>query len=134
MTNNQIIFETVQATFSPDQLTQLVNAVYTPEQIAACRQETRIESESAEDAENIFNALLVAENVHTFQQWKRLGYSVKKGQHAALVCNLWKYTDKPGRAARDAAAAAGEDTPETDPHYYRTRAHLFHRLQVERSR
>ena len=29
------------------------------------------------------------------------GYSVKKGQHAALVCNLWKYTDKPGKAAKE---------------------------------
>lgn len=134
MTNNEIIFETVQATFSPDQLAQLVNAVFTPDQLAARRQGIRIESESAEEAESVFFALLVAENVHTFQAWKRLGYSVKKGQHAALACSLWKYTDKPGRTVRDAAAAAGEDAPETDPHYYRTRAHLFHRLQVERSR
>lgn len=134
MKNNQIIFETVQATFSPDQLTMLVNAVYTPEQIAARRQGIRVESDSAEEAENVFLAVLAAETFHTFQEWKRLGFSVKKGQHAALVCSMWKYTDKPGRAVRDAAAAAGEDAPETDPHFYRTRAHLFHRLQVERTR
>lgn len=38
--------------------------------------------------------MLAAETFHTFAEWKRMGYSVKKGQHAALVCNLWKYTDQ----------------------------------------
>ena len=72
--------------------------------------------------------------IHTFPEWKRMGYSVKKGQHAALVCNLWKYTDKPGKAAREAAEAAGKDAPETDPHFYMAKAHLFHALQVEKSK
>ena len=37
-------------------------------------------------------------------------------------------------AARRAAEAAGQDTPETDPHFYMTKAHLFHALQVEKSK
>lgn len=86
MTNNEIIFETVRANFTPAQLAELVAATYTAEQIAA------------------------------------------------LVCNLWKYTDKPGKAAKEAAAAAGQDAPETDPHFYMAKSHLFNALQVEKSK
>ena len=78
--------------------------------------------------------MLAADTFHTFAEWKRMGYSVKKGQHAALVCNLWKYTDKPGKAAKEAAAAAGQDAPETDPHFYVAKSHLFNALQVEKSK
>ena len=108
----------------------------TAEQIAARRAAVTItvDEGSAESAENIFSAMLAADTFHTFAEWKRMGYSVKKGQHAALTCQLWKYTDKPGKAAREAAEAAGQDTPETDPHFYMTKAHLFHALQVEKSK
>ena len=117
MTNNEIIFETVRNTFTPAQLAELVQSTYTAEQIAARR-----------------SAMLAADTFHTFAEWKRMGYSVKKGQHAALTCQLWKYTDKPGKAAREAAEADGKDAPETDPHFYMTKAHLFHALQVEKSK
>ena len=33
-----------------------------------------------------------------------------------------------------AAEAAGKDAPETDPHFYMAKAHLFHALQVEKSK
>ena len=39
-----------------------------------------------------------------------------------------------GKAAREAAEADGKDAPETDPHFYMTKAHLFHALQVEKSK
>ena len=136
MTNNEIIFETVKAAFTPAQLAQLVAATYTEEQVLASRGSVTItvDPESSENPEDIFTALLAAETFHTFAEWKRMGYSVKKGQHAALVCNLWKYTEKPGKAAREAAAEAGQDAPETDPHFYMARSHLFSRLQVEKIR
>ena len=122
MTNNEIIFETVRNTFTPAQLAELVQSTYT------------VDEGSDESAENIFSAMLAADTFHTFAEWKRMGYSVKKGQHAALTCQLWKYTDKPGKAAREAAEADGKDAPETDPHFYMTKAHLFHALQVEKSK
>ena len=50
------------------------------------------------------------------------------------MCNLWKYTDQPGKAAKEAAAAAGQDAPETDPHFYMAKSHLFNALQVEKSK
>lgn len=136
MTNNEIIFETVRNTFTPAQLSELVNATHTAEQIAARRAAVTItvDENSTATAEDLFAATLAAETFHTFAEWKRMGYSVKKGQHAAITCQLWKYTDKPGKAAREAAAEAGKDAPETDPHFYMTKAHLFHALQVERSR
>ena len=136
MTNNEIIFEAVRSSFTPAQLAELVNAIYPAEKISARRANVTITipEGSDETPDAVFNAMLAAETFHTFAEWKRMGYSVKKGQHAALVCNLWKYTDKPGKAAREAAAQAGQDAPESDPHFYMAKAHLFNALQVEPSK
>jgi hypothetical protein len=136
MTNNQIIQEAVAATFTPEQLAELVQAIYTPEQLAARAAGVVITVAEESDAtpESILNEMLAADTFHTFAEWKRMGYSVKKGQHAALVCNLWKYTDKPGKAAKEAASEAGKDAPESDPHFYMAKAHLFNALQVEKSK
>ena len=120
----------------PSLTAELVAATYTAEQIAARRAGVKITvaEGSDETPDAVFHAMLAADTFHTFAEWKRMGYSVKKGQHAALVCNLWKYTDKPGKAAKEAAAAAGQDAPETDPHFYMAKSHLFNALQVEKSK
>ncbi len=34
------------------------------------------------------------EEIHTFQHWKELGYSVKKGEHAVAKFRIWKCTTK----------------------------------------
>ena len=70
--------------------------------------------------------------LHTFQEWKARGYSVKKGEKAVLHVDLWKYTTRPAKALREAAAAAGEELPD-DPHYYKKLSHLFHVSQVRRT-
>ena len=129
MTNNEIIFENVRASFTPAQLAELVQATYTAEQLAARRATVTITVD-----EGTFTAMLAADQFHTFAEWKRMGYSVKKGAKSAITCQLWKYTDKPGKAVREAAEAAGKDAPETDPHFYMAKAHLFHALQVEKSK
>ena len=115
MTNNEIIFENVRASFTPAQLAELVQATYTAEQLAARRANVTItvDEGSADTAEDIFTAMLAADQFHTFAEWKRMGYSVKKGAKSAITCQLWKYTDKPGKAVREAAEAAGKDAPET---------------------
>lgn len=104
MTNNEIIFENVRASFTPAQLAELVQATYTAEQIAARRANITItvDDGGADTAEDIFTAMLAADQFHTFAEWKRMGYSVKKGAKSAITCQLWKYTDKPGKAAREA--------------------------------
>ena len=120
----------------PGKIAELVQATYTAEQIAARRSNVTItvDEGSAATAEDIFTAMLAADQFHTFAEWKRMGYSVKKGAKSAITCQLWKYTDKPGKAVREAAEAAGKDAPETDPHFYMAKAHLFHALQVEKSK
>lgn len=132
MTNNEIILQAVSTAFTPEQIAALVAACYTPEQITARRACVVLPEGCEASADDMIAADMAADTFHTFAEWKRLGYSVKKGEHAALVCNLWKYTDKPGKAAREAAAAAGSDTPESDPHFYMAKSHLFSRLQVEK--
>ena len=124
MTNNQIITSTVKAAFSPEQIAQLTVAIFSPEQIAKHQQ---VGMEPAE---------ILASSFHTFAEWKRLGYSVKKGEHAALVAYLWKFTDKPSKAQRQAAEAAGEDPEESGggDHFYKAKSHLFSYLQVEKSK
>lgn len=34
------------------------------------------------------------EEIHTFQHWKELGYTVKKGQHAVAKFRIWKCASK----------------------------------------
>ena len=53
--------------------------------------------------------------IHTFAEWKKAGYSVKRGEHAAITCDQWKYTERPGmaaKAARAEAAKAGQNGPD----------------------
>lgn len=113
MTNNQIITQAVKAAFTPAQLQTLAESIFGADKLPA-----------ADLAE------LVAGSFHTFAEWRNLGYCVRRGQHAPITCSLWRYTDRPGKAAAQAAAEAGEDA-QPDPHFYLARAHLFHALQVQ---
>ena len=36
----------------------------------------------------------VEEEIHTFQKWKSLGYSVKRGEKAVASFTIWKHTTK----------------------------------------
>ena len=132
MTNNEIIFETVRASFTPAQLAELVQATYTAEQIAARRAGVKITvaEGSDETPDAVFHAMLAADTFHTFAEWKRMGYSVKKGEKAAIKTRLWKYTTQPTKAAREAAELAGKE-PDADPHYYLAPAYLFTAAQVQ---
>lgn len=71
--------------------------------------------------------------IHTFQEWKRAGYSVKKGEHAAIRCDLWKYTSKPSKKDREKAAGMTEEEAAAKfGHYYMAAAYLFTRQQVKK--
>ena len=44
------------------------------------------------------------EPIHTFNGWKDLGYTVKKGEHAKAKFQIWKYTgqkDEEGNEQKD---------------------------------
>lgn len=67
--------------------------------------------------------------LHTFGEWKRMGYSVKKGETAALKAEIWKkstkkqtYTDKDG------------NEQQVDPkRFYKKLSNFFTADQVERA-
>ena len=119
MTNEEMILKSVQAHLTPAQRHEIAAAAYTPEQIAHA-------------VEHIPDGLdeLAASQIHTFGFWKQNGKSVKRGEKALFTCPLWKYTDKPSKAQRDAAEAAGEEA-QAHPHYYPTTSYMFSCLQVE---
>lgn len=130
MTNTEIIYKTVTSTFTAEQLAALVSKIYTAEEIAA-----RVDRAIVVDGVDTYAATvaeLAAVNFHTFAEWKNQGYSVRKGEHATITCMLWRFTDKPGRAAREFAALANTEAPENDPHFYPAKSHLFFRSQVEK--
>ena len=65
--------------------------------------------------------------LHTYQEWRRMGYQVKAGEKAALVVNLWRYTKNAGKDAEgNEVEAAGE-------HAYMAKAHLFAAGQVKKA-
>lgn len=46
------------------------------------------------NAEIIFNEKLmrgITEEIHTFERWKSMGYSVKKGEKSEIKFPIWKY-------------------------------------------
>ena len=60
--------------------------------------------------------------LHTYQEWKRLGYQVKKGEKAIFKTKLWRYKN----------AKKSVDDEEEESYYYLTNAYIFSRNQVER--
>jgi hypothetical protein len=82
---------------------------------------------------------------HTFNEWKRNGYIVKKGSKAAFNCRIWDYkTSKKGTYTAEEAAsmnamminADGSQIKEGDPkmhsQYYKFNAYFFGPDQVEK--
>ena len=62
--------------------------------------------------------------LHTYQEWRRMGYQVKRGERAALSVVLWKYCSK-------TVEVDGQEQETGDCH--RTTAHLFTAAQVEKA-
>jgi len=113
MTNNQIIFDQSQ------KLAEDGVIAYTGRTFPV-RLEDGTESEIKE-----------TEAIHTFAEWKKAGYMVKKGQHAVAKFAIWMYTDRPSRATVAAREAAGQDTEAADPHYYMKESAFFSASQVK---
>ena len=59
--------------------------------------------------------------LHTYQEWKRLGYQVKKGAKAALTVALWKCKKN-----------VDKETGEEEEKMFLRKAHLFTFDQVEK--
>lgn len=132
MTNNQII-RNEAARLSAEQLHEIAAKNHTAAQIAALVAQIVVtDKDGAEHPGTIEDAELyfAADELHTFNEWKRLGKQVKKGETALIHCHLWQFTTKPSKAQREAAEAEGKEAAPA-PHFYPTKSYLFSCLQVE---
>ena len=66
----------------------------------------------------------------TFQEWKKAGYSIKKGQHAKLSCFIWLPSTK---AYTETDAVTGEEKEIDTTHFFQKLAYFFSPDQVEKS-
>lgn len=76
---------------------------------------------STEDGEQ---EIMEPEEIHTFQFWKTLGFSVKKGEHAVASFQIWRYTSK--------AKGKTEEEAQEKGYCYLTKAFWFKSSQVEK--
>lgn len=53
--------------------------------------------------------ILMPEEIHTFQSWKKLGYQVQKGEHAVAKFPVWKYKVS---GKKQEAEAEDDDQPQ----------------------
>jgi len=68
--------------------------------------------------------------VHTFDIWKKAGYIVKKGEKAAFMARIWKYTEK---AKTETEEEQTKETEEKKSHdFIRKTAYFFTAEQVEK--
>ena len=64
--------------------------------------------------------------LHTFKEWQRLGYCVKKGEKAAMICDIWRMTNYKKNSATD------DKEEEKEDHFYMKTAYFFTFDQVEK--
>lgn len=66
--------------------------------------------------------------LHTFGEWKRMGYSVKKGETAALKAEIWKKSTK-----KQTCADKDGNEQQVDPkRFCKKLSHFFTADQVEK--
>lgn len=66
--------------------------------------------------------------LHTFAEWKRLGFSVKKGEKARLKVDIWKKSNKKITAENE----NGDEVEADTGRFYKKLSHFFTLDQVER--
>lgn len=69
----------------------------------------------------------VTEEAHTFAHWRTLGYSVRKGEHAAFSAVIWKYASKRKASAK---VESDEEQP-TEGRMFMKKAYFFTASQVD---
>ena len=70
----------------------------------------------------------INEDLHTFAMWKKLGYVVKKGEHALVETRLWKLKTKKTKIMEEDE----EITESDDKRFFLAKAFLFGESQVEK--
>lgn len=72
----------------------------------------------------------VPEEIHTFNEWKRMGFMVKKGEHAIAKFPIWQLAGK-GRKKKDDEAGEEDAEKKTGGRFYMKVAFFFTREQVK---
>ena len=67
------------------------------------------------------------EAIHTYQEWKELGYQVRKGEHAVAKFAVWKPTKQ--KKAKD---EDDEKKIQAKPRFFMTNASWFTMAQVDK--
>lgn len=65
--------------------------------------------------------------LHTFSEWKRMGYTVKKGEKARLKVDIWKKSNK----SQTAETKDGDEIEVDTGRFYKKLSHFFTFDQVE---
>lgn len=137
MNNNQIIADSVLAAVGIEAVEALAASVYSPAQLAARRASIRVELDpgfkmTQEEADRAaFGKYLAVDLYHTFEGWKKSGYTVKKGEHAAVVAWIWK-PKKPSKAEKEAEKILPSGPSLMAPEFVKCKAFLFGRDQVDK--
>lgn len=71
------------------------------------------------------------EAIHTYQEWKMLGYQVKKGEHAVAKFAVWKPT-KQKKAKDEEEQEDGTIKVQAKPRFFMANASWFTIAQVEK--
>ncbi len=64
----------------------------------------------------------------TFAEWKKRGYSVKKGEKAKMMCYIWKMK----REKTTVHQKSGDDVEVDEKNFYKVKAYFFMPDQVEK--
>lgn len=135
MTNEQIIFNEVCSSYDAAQRHELVSRFYTAEQVEHYAAGLKFEPDdngSTPDPVEAAEAFLCSTLFHTWAEWHKDGLAVKRGEKAAITCELWKFNDKKKQPAPDADELTKAAAEQDKGYYYLAKAHLFHRGQVEK--
>lgn len=117
MTNERIIFNEVCTHYDALQRHDLVSRFYTAEQVERYTAGLKFEPDgngNTPDPVEAAEAFLCSKLFHTWAEWHKEGLIVKKGEKAAITCELWKLSDKKKQPKPDAdelTKAAAEQDP-----------------------
>lgn len=64
--------------------------------------------------------------LHTFAEWKKRGFVVRRGEHAKLTTQIWRYKGKGKQTVE-----VSEDDEKNARNFYLTKAFFFTAEQVE---
>lgn len=103
----------------------------------------KITVEYEKDGEKVKETIDEPEEIHTYQEWKKAGFQVQKGQKAIAKFTIWMYTDKKKNLSQeeadsinamvinaDGSKAHEGDEVRTNGHYYMKQAAFFKASQV----